>query len=217
MNKKGIAGLISALLVLMVVLTGCGEPDRVAPDKAADYVMNALIKGEDTDKLEDTFGSDYGNFESDFKDGFISSFKSQLTSTTTADLDQEVNDFYDAFMAQMKKEATYTAKVTNDDKEKPEVKINVKGLDMASVQNELTQKLTDAVTADPSLATDQDALMKKTMELYTEAIQNAKAVGTGTDVTMKLEPNSSDDSQWKMTNETEFMNNVAMALYMGGY
>ncbi|WP_099222222.1 DUF5105 domain-containing protein [Listeria costaricensis] len=217
MNKKGIMGLISALLVLLVVLTGCGGPNRVAPDQAADYVMNALIKGEDTDKLEDTFGSDYGNFESDFKESFISSFKSQLTSTTTADLDQEVNDFYDAFMAQMKKEASYTTKVTNDDKEKPEVKVNVKGLDMASVQKELTEKLTNAVTADPSLATDQDALMKKTMELYTEAIKNAKAVETGTDVTMKLEPNPSDDSQWKMSNETEFMMNVATALYMGGY
>ncbi|WP_088810986.1 MULTISPECIES: DUF5105 domain-containing protein [Listeria] len=202
---------------MSIFLTACGN-DRVEPKEAAEITVNALVYGKDTDKVKDVYGEDGTDTEKEFEEGFKESFTSTLARMTGSalDIDKEVDDLYSALRNRVKEKATYTTKVTNDDKENPEITFSVKGLDMKAVQQGLTTELQKEVIADPSLATDKDKLVKKMLEVYTEQIKKADVVSTPVDVKLKLEVNSKDESEWKISNQIAFVQSLMKAFYMGG-
>ncbi|WP_088816400.1 MULTISPECIES: DUF5105 domain-containing protein [Listeria] len=202
---------------MSIFLTACGN-DRVEPKEAAEITVNALVYGKDTDKVKDVYGEDGTDTEKEFEKGFKESFTSTLARMTGSalDIDKEVDDLYSALRNRVKEKATYTTKVTNDDKENPEITFSVKGLDMKAVQQGLTTELQKEVIADPSLATDKDKLVKKMLEVYTEQIKKADVVSTPVDVKLKLEVNSKDESEWKISNQIAFVQSLMKAFYMGG-
>ncbi len=59
-------------------------------------------------------------------------------------------------------------------------------------------------------------MAKKTMEIYTKAVQNADAVSESKNITLKLTVNSKDDSLWKMENDMAFMQELTTAFFLGG-
>lgn len=214
--KKGLFSMIM-LLAMMLVLTACGA-SRVEPKEAGEITVNAVVYNKDTDKVKDVYGEDGSAFEKEFeksfKESFISTFSASLSGEVN--IDKEVDDFYNALRKQVNEKTSYTTKVINDDKENPEIQFAVKGLDMKGVQAELTTELTKELTADPSIATDNEKLAKKTMELYTKAVQNADAVSETKNVNLKLTVDPKDDSLWKMENDMAFMQELTSAFFMGG-
>lgn len=215
LKKKGIISLV-LVFIMSVFLTACGN-DRVEPKEAADVTANALVYGKDMDKLKKVFGEDGSNSEKDFEKGFKQSFKSTITSSTgtTADIDKQVDELYTALRDRVKEKATYTTKVTKEDKENPEVTYSIKGLDMGAVQQKLASEIQKEVTSDASLAADQDKLMPKVLEIYTNEIKKAEAVSTPTDVKLKLKVNSKDEGKWQMDSQTTFVKDLMQAFYMG--
>ncbi|EFR97716.1 conserved hypothetical protein [Listeria ivanovii FSL F6-596] len=205
------------LLAMMLVLTACGA-SRVEPKEAGEITVNSVVYNKDTDKVKDVYGEDGTAFEKEFETSFKESFISTFSASFSSDvnLDKEVDEFYKALRKQVNEKTSYTTKVTNDDKESPEIQFAVKGLDMKGVQTELTEELTKAVTADPSIATDDEKMAKKTMEIYTKAVQNADAVSETKNVNLKLTVDSKDDSLWKMENDMAFMQELTTAFFMGG-
>ncbi|AIS59196.1 DUF5105 domain-containing protein [Listeria ivanovii] len=214
--KKGLFSMIM-LLAMMLVLTACGA-SRVEPKEAGEITVNSVVYNKDTDKVKDVYGEDGTAFEKEFETSFKESFISTFSASFSSDvnLDKEVDEFYKALRKQVNEKTSYTTKVTNDDKESPEIQFAVKGLDMKGVQTELTEELTKAVTADPSIATDDEKMAKKTMEIYTKAVQNADAVSETKNVNLKLTVDSKDDSLWKMENDMAFMQELTTAFFMGG-
>ncbi|MBC1483314.1 DUF5105 domain-containing protein [Listeria sp. FSL L7-1485] len=214
--KKGLFSMIM-LLAMMLVLTACGA-SRVEPKEAGEITVNAVVYNKDTDKVKDVYGEDGSAFEKEFEKSFKESFISTFSASLSGDvnIDKEVDDFYNALRKQVNEKTSYTTKVINDDKENPEIQFAVKGLDMKGVQAELTTELTKELTADPSIATDNEKLAKKTMELYTKAVQNADAVSETKNVNLKLTVNTKDDSLWKMENDMAFMQELTTAFFMGG-
>ncbi|MBC6298001.1 DUF5105 domain-containing protein [Listeria sp. FSL L7-1517] len=210
--KKGLFSMIM-LLAMMLVLTACGA-SRVEPKEAGEITVNAVVYNKDTDKVKDVYGEDGSEFEKEFEKSFKESFISTFSASLSGDvnIDKEVDDFYNALRKQVNEKTSYTTKVINDDKENPEIQFAVKGLDMKGVQAELTTEL----TADPSIATDNEKLAKKTMEVYTKAVQNADAVSETKNVNLKLTVNTKDDSLWKMENDMAFMQELTSAFFMGG-
>lgn len=206
------------MLSLMLVLSACGGASRVEPKKAGEITVNSIVYNKDTDKMKDVYGEDGTAFEKEFEKGFKESFISTFSASFSSDvnLDKEVDEFYNALRKQVNEKTSYTTKVTNDDKESPEIQFAVKGLDMKSIQTKLTEELTKAVTADPSIATDDEKMAKKTMEIYTKAVQNADAVSETKNVNLKLTVDSKDDSLWKMENDMAFMQELTTAFFMGG-
>lgn len=214
--KKGLFSMIM-LLAMMLVLTACGA-SRVEPKEAGEITVNAVVYNKDTDKVKDVYGEDGSEFEKEFEKSFKESFISTFSASLSGDvnIDKEVDDFYNALRKQVNEKTSYTTKVINDDKENPEIQFAVKGLDMKGVQAELTTELTKELTADPSIATDNEKLAKKTMEVYTKAVQNADAVSETKNVNLKLTVNTKDDSLWKMENDMAFMQELTSAFFMGG-
>ncbi|MBC1505687.1 DUF5105 domain-containing protein [Listeria sp. FSL L7-1509] len=214
--KKGLFSMIM-LLAMMLVLTACGA-SRIEPKEAGEITVNAVVYNKDTDKVKDVYGEDGSAFEKEFEKSFKESFISTFSASLSGDvnIDKEVDDFYNALRKQVNEKTSYTTKVINDDKENPEIQFAVKGLDMKGVQAELTTELTKELTADPSIATDNEKLAKKTMELYTKAVQNADAVSETKNVNLKLTVNTKDDSLWKMENDMAFMQELTTAFFMGG-
>ncbi|WP_048627037.1 DUF5105 domain-containing protein [Listeria ivanovii] len=215
--KKGLLSMV-LMLSLMLVLSACGGASRVEPKKAGEITVNSIVYNKDTDKMKDVYGEDGTAFEKEFEKGFKESFISTFSASFSSDvdLDKEVDEFYNALRKQVNEKTSYTTKVTNDDKESPEIQFAVKGLDMKSIQTKLTEELTKAVTADPSIATDDEKMAKKTMEIYTKAVQNADAVSETKNVNLKLTVDSKDDSLWKMENDMAFMQELTTAFFMGG-
>ncbi|MBM5695846.1 DUF5105 domain-containing protein [Listeria seeligeri] len=214
--KKGLFGMVM-LLSLMLVLSACGA-SRVEPKEAGEITVNSIVYNKDTDKIKDVYGEDGSDFEKEFEKSFKESFISTFTASFSSDvnIDKEVDTFYNALRKQVNEKTSYTTKVTNDDKESPEIQFAVKGLNMKGVQTELTEELTKAVTADPSIAMDDEKMAKKTMEIYTKAVQNADAVSESKNITLKLTVNSKDDSLWKMENDMAFMQELTTAFFLGG-
>lgn len=215
--KKGLLSMV-LMLSLMLVLSACGGASRVEPKKAGEITVNSIVYNKDTDKMKDVYGEDGTAFEKEFEKGFKESFISTFSASFSSDvnLDKEVDEFYNALRKQVNEKTSYTTKVTNDDKESPEIQFAVKGLDMKSIQTKLTEELTKAVTAAPSIATDDEKMAKKTMEIYTKAVQNADAVSETKNVNLKLTVDSKDDSLWKMENDMAFMQELTTAFFMGG-
>lgn len=162
--KKGLFSMV-LVLAMVLVLSACGA-SRVEPKKAGEITVNAVVYNKDTDKVKDVYGEDGSKFEKEFETSFKESFISTFTASFSSDvnLDKQVDEFYDALRKQVNEKTSYTTKVTNDDKESPEIQFAVKGLDMKGVQTELVEELTKAATADPSLATDDQKMAEKTME-----------------------------------------------------
>lgn len=214
--KKGLFGMVM-LLSLMLVLSACGT-SRVEPKEAGEITVNSIVYNKDTDKIKDVYGEDGSDFEKEFEKSFKESFITTFTASFSSDvnIDKEVDTFYNALRKQVNEKTSYTTKVTNDDKESPEIQFAVKGLNMKGVQTELTEELTKAVTADPSIAMDDEKMAKKTMEIYTKAVQNADAVSESKNITLKLTVNSKDDSLWKMENDMAFMQELTTAFFLGG-
>ncbi len=202
---------------MSIFLTACGN-DRVEPKEAAEVTVNALVYGKDTDKVKDVYGEDGTDTEKEFEKGFKQSFTSSLAQMTgsTLNIDSEVDSLYKALRNRVKEKATYTAKVTNDDKENPEITYSIKGLNMNAVQENLTTELQKELTADPSIASDKDKLIKKLLEVYTDQINKADIVSTPKEVKLKLSVNSKDESVWKMDSQVLFVQELMQAFYMGG-
>ncbi|MBC1977282.1 DUF5105 domain-containing protein [Listeria marthii] len=215
--KKGLFSLV-LVLAMALVLSACGGPSRVEPKKAGEITVNAVVYNKDTDKIKDVYGEDGSKFEKEFEKGFKESFINTFAASFSSDvnIDKQVDDFYKALRKQVNEKTSYTTKVTNDDKESPEIQFAVKGLDMKGVQAELVEELTKAVTADPSIATDDQKMAEKTMEIYTKAVQNAGAVSEPKTVTLKLKADSKDDSLWQMQNDVAFMQELTTAFFMAG-
>ncbi|MBC2075946.1 DUF5105 domain-containing protein [Listeria marthii] len=215
--KKGLFSLV-LVLAMVLVLSACGGPSRVEPKKAGEITVNAVVYNKDTDKIKDVYGEDGSKFEKEFEKGFKESFINTFAASFSSDvnIDKQVDDFYKALRKQVNEKTSYTTKVTNDDKESPEIQFAVKGLDMKGVQAELVEELTKAVTADPSIATDDQKMAEKTMEIYTKAVQNAGAVSEPKTVTLKLKADSKDDSLWQMQNDVAFMQELTTAFFMAG-
>lgn len=214
--KKGLFSMV-LVLAMVLVLSACGA-SRVEPKKAGEITVNAVVYNKDTDKVKDVYGEDGSKFEKEFETSFKESFISTFTASFSSDvnLDKQVDEFYDALRKQVNEKTSYTTKVTNDDKESPEIQFAVKGLDMKGVQTELVEELTKAATADPSIASDDQKMAEKTMEIYTKAVQNADAVSEAKTVTLKLKADPDDDSLWKMENDMAFMQELTTAFFMGG-
>lgn len=215
--KKGLFSLV-LVLAMVLVLSACGGASRVEPKEAGEITVNSVVYNKDTDKVKDVYGEDGSKFEKEFETSFKESFINTFTASFSTDvnLDKQVDDFYNALRKQVNEKTSYTTKVTNDDKESPEIQFSVKGLNMKGVQTELVEELTKAATADPSLATDNQKMAEKTMEIYTKAVQNADAVSEAKTVTLKLEADPDDDSLWKMQNDMAFMQELTTAFFMGG-
>ncbi|MCD2224121.1 DUF5105 domain-containing protein [Listeria cossartiae] len=215
--KKGLFSLV-LVLAMALVLSACGGPSRVEPKKAGEITVNAVVYNKDTDKIKDVYGEDGSKFEKEFEKGFKESFINTFAASFSSDvnIDKQVDDFYKALRKQVNEKTSYTTKVTNDDKESPEIQFAVKGLDMKGVQAELVEELTKAVTADPSIATDDQKMAEKTMEIYTKAVQNADAVSEPKIVTLKLKADPKDDSLWQMQNDVAFMQELTTAFFMAG-
>lgn len=215
--KKGLFSLV-LVLAMVLVLSACGGASRVEPKEAGEITVNSVVYNKDTDKVKDVYGEDGSKFEKEFETSFKESFINTFTASFSTDvnLDKQVDDFYNALRKQVNEKTSYTTKVTNDDKESPEIQFSVKGLNMKGVQTELVEELTKAATADPSLATDNQKMAEKTMEIYTKAVQNADAVSEAKTVTLKLKANPDDDSLWKMQNDMAFMQKLTTAFFMGG-
>ncbi|MBF2568701.1 DUF5105 domain-containing protein [Listeria welshimeri] len=214
--KKGLFSLV-LVLAMVLVLSACGA-SRVEPKEAGEITVNSVVYNKDTDKVKDVYGEDGSKFEKEFETSFKESFINTFTASFSTDvnLDKQVDDFYNALRKQVNEKTSYTTKVTNDDKESPEIQFSVKGLNMKGVQTELVEELTKAATADPSLATDNQKMAEKTMEIYTKAVQNADAVSEAKTVTLKLKADPDDDSLWKMQNDMAFMQELTTAFFMGG-
>lgn len=215
--KKGLFSLV-LVLAMVLVLSACGGASRVEPKEAGEITVNSVVYNKDTDKVKDVYGEDGSKFEKEFETSFKESFINTFTASFSTDvnLDKQVDDFYNALRKQVNEKTSYTTKVTNDDKESPEIQFSVKGLNMKGVQTELVEELTKAATADPSLATDNQKMAEKTMEIYTKAVQNADAVSEAKTVTLKLKADPDDDSLWKMQNDMVFMQELTTAFFMGG-
>ncbi|MBC1609825.1 DUF5105 domain-containing protein [Listeria welshimeri] len=215
--KKGLFSLV-LVLAMVLVLSACGGASRVEPKEAGEITVNSVVYNKDTDKVKDVYGEDGSKFEKEFETSFKESFINTFTASfsTNVNLDKQVDDFYNALRKQVNEKTSYTTKVTNDDKESPEIQFSVKGLNMKGVQTELVEELTKAATADPSLATDNQKMAEKTMEIYTKAVQNADAVSEAKTVTLKLKADPDDDSLWKMQNDMAFMQELTTAFFMGG-
>ncbi|MBF2674058.1 DUF5105 domain-containing protein [Listeria marthii] len=215
--KKGLFSLV-LVLAMALVLSACGGPSRVEPKKAGEITVNAVVYNKDTDKIKDVYGEDGSKFEKEFEKGFKESFINTFAASFSSDvnIDKQVDDFYKALRKQVNEKTSYTTKVTNDDKESPEIQFAVKGLDMKGVQAELVEELTKAVTADPSIATDDQKMAEKTMEIYTKAVQNAGAASEPKTVTLKLKADPKDDSLWQMQNDVAFMQELTTAFFMAG-
>lgn len=215
--KKGLFSLV-LVLAMVLVLSACGGASRVEPKEAGEITVNSVVYNKDTDKVKDVYGEDGSKFEKEFETSFKESFINTFTASFSTDvnLDKQVDDFYNALRKQVNEKTSYTTKVTNDDKESPEIQFSVKGLNMKGVQTELVEELTKAATADPSLATDNQKMAEKTMEIYTKAVQNADAVSEAKTVTLKLKADPDDDALWKMQNDMAFMQELTTAFFMGG-
>ena len=78
--KKIFTSIISVLLISSMLFMGCGEK-RVDANTAADILINTMIKNKEADKFKTTFNEDASGFEKEFKDSFVSSFKTIFTSS----------------------------------------------------------------------------------------------------------------------------------------
>lgn len=166
--KKGLFSLV-LVLAMVLVLSACGGASRVEPKEAGEITVNSVVYNKDTDKVKDVYGEDGSKFEKEFETSFKESFINTFTASFSTDvnLDKQVDDFYNALRKQVNEKTSYTTKVTNDDKESPEIQFSVKGLNMKGVQTELVEELTKAATADPS----QQLTTKKWLKKLWKSIQ----------------------------------------------
>lgn len=208
--------LLGAMAILVVIgLAGCGDK-RVEPKEAAQVTMNALLYNEDTKKLDSIYDGDFKKFEKEFKKGFKTGFKNSLQSQTqTTVSDEKVEEFYKVLVKQIKKKVKYTAKVTKDDKEKPEIEISGKGLDLKTVQDNVIKGLQDEIKKDASLATDKTKLTDRLMDLYIKEIPNAGLSDSTIKTVLSLQPDKDDKNKWVITNQAAFIQVVGQ-FYMGG-
>ncbi|MBC1400441.1 DUF5105 domain-containing protein [Listeria booriae] len=208
--KKKLALMFVLVLTAAITLAACGD-NRVEPTEAADVAVNTIIYNKDTDKFKDVFGEDATNLQKEIKEGFKKGFTSSL-NITDGSIDKEVDALYDTFTKRVGEVTKYKTKVTKDDKDKPTVEISVNGLDMTTVQADMTTKLQEKVKADPSIQEDAKKAAKAMLEVYQETIAKAKVSDKAVKVKMNLESNK---DQWKIKDADTFAQSLYLAFFTG--
>ena len=183
--------LLSLLLMLALVLTGCGgaAKKKPTPTEGLTEVLEAF-KAQDYQKVATLTGSEETGNIDDLRALFASSFSEGAKDQANAIVDsmlKKISGF------------TYNIKDEKIDGDKATVQVEITNIDLGKAMEEGTTKGMEEAMASMTAATTQEEAEAILLKIFQDAIENASETKTETiDVHMVK---NAETSKWSIDNE----------------
>lgn len=184
------------------------KTSRMEPKKAVEALINGVVYEKDLDQLEKAFDVSPSDLEGLIESSFVSGF---MESTDNSEATKkQAHDLWTTLAQQVKEKATYEVTVVKDDAKKPVLKVDVKGIDMSSLDKALQDRLLKEVTTNPQIAEDDAKLTAFVFDIYREELVNVKPTETAKSFEIKLSPDPLNKKVWTFDgDDDEFSNMLA--------
>lgn len=208
--SKKIIALFMSVLMIMVLISGCGKStEKLSPKESLRILVDVNIFGK-TDEIEKVgiTKSAYELLNKTKNDEFKKSFFAS-SGFNEADLDpQMVEKFINqVFTALGKAEINYASEEINGDK--ATVKLEIKGLDFKKIAETTLKEAVAIQLANPNI--EEKEFLKKFIEIYGKNIELAPLVATAQTISVEM---TSKDKYWDVLNpkEVEVIMNALMKM-----
>lgn len=174
---KKILSVTIAAGMMSVMMLGCGSP-KITPEESAKITFDVVLKSDKSqiDKINMS-EDEYDQIRTTMEESLVK----QLTSTSINLTDEEMEELKQNVLEGISK-INYEIGEAEIDKDTAKVNVNIKGINVTELSKQLQSKLMEEVNADPSLAQDQDKLMKESFKLTGQLFKDAPLVEDGKDV-----------------------------------
>ena len=174
--KKVLCATVAAGMMAVMML-GCGEP-KVTPEESAKITLDVVLKADKSqiDKINMS-EEEYEKLRNTMEDALIK----QLSGNSIQLTDEEKTTLKENIIEGISK-VSYEVEEAKIDNDTATVNVKIKGINFTELSKQLQDKLMEEVTADPSLAQDQNKILKESMKVMGELIKDAPLAEDAKDV-----------------------------------
>lgn len=197
--KKKRYYLVSLLVVLVIIISGCGKKS-VEPDKVAQTFMNHYIYQKDTKEFKDTFvdgemlSKELTLITNTFEESFSDVFDSVVGDLTQPEKEKIAEDL----MKTVRKKSTYSYTVKPIDKKHIEVTYEINGFDYADLVEKTLNSVFKELLRDVEIS---EKVAKHGLILaFDEALEESKRADKQVFITLNFEKNK---KQWQLSNNQD--------------
>ncbi len=206
--------LASLLVLVVVVLTGCGSK-AVSGEKAAELFADRLIYQKESKEFTEAFrdGDIVGEQLDESSKNFQDNFAEGLSATGADVTEEEANKLTKELLDQVKKKTSYKVAKVEESKTNAKVTYYVTGLDLVSAMQGMTMSLVQEALANPEITTDDEKTMAATLKILHDQIEKIKIKNEP--VEMELLLKKADGKWYVSSTEQEAVSNLFMAFISG--
>lgn len=206
--------LASLLVLVVVVLTGCGSK-AVSGEKAAGLFADRLIYQKESKEFTEAFrdGDIVGEQLDESSKNFQDNFAEGLSATGADVTEEEANKLTKELLNQVKKKTSYKVAKVEESKTNAKVTYYVTGLDLVSAMQGMTMSLVQEALANPEITTDDEKTMAATLKILHDQIEKIKIKNEP--VEMELLLKKADGKWYVSSTEQEAVSNLFMAFISG--
>ncbi|MGY3777324.1 DUF5105 domain-containing protein [Isobaculum melis] len=185
MTKKKMMALMTSLLLVILVIAGCGNKS-VSAEKAGSLLIDRFVYDKESKAFKTTFSNakELEKQANDIKDAFTEGFLTSAAGNMGL-TDEDTDQLFESFMGSVKEKASYKIKEVSKDKDSVELEVAVTGLDFTAVLKAYGADLQKQAMKHPDL--DQAEALEMMLKSFTTAIENAEATDEPVIVSLTLE------------------------------